>query len=460
MSIRLRLTLWYAAVLTAGLAAFGGSLWWLLQNRLLAEVDQDLAGRASRFETFFRAEAREVASDAELRDELSEFSQALPADSYISVRGASGFHFRYPETQTNTEGLRMIDRRFVYAGEEFQLEAGTSISDAQHTLALLRTSLASLIPVMVLIACLGGAWLSGRALKPVRDLSAAATRISIDNLSERLPDPHMRDEIGELTQVLNSMLARLESAVATLAQFAADASHELRTPLSVIRTSAELALRRERSAEGYQDALREVAAEAVRMTQLVEDLLMLARHDAALAEAPANPVDVRDVIRDVCLELQWLSEARGVHLRTNLPAEPALVSGHRPALHRLFLTLVDNALKYSPGGSDVRVTVAHGGPGASVAVEDRGAGIAPEDVPHIFQRFYRANRSRGDGGHGLGLSLAQSIARVHGARIEVQSEPGAGSAFRVHFPAAQAMAQAVAESISQPASKSAALERH
>jgi len=462
-SIRFRLTVWYAAVLTAGLAIFGGSIWWLLQHRLLSELDADLSDRARRFESYFQTESLEVSSDAQLRDELNEFCQALPGDSYIAVRGASGFRFRYPETPSPETraitGLHMIERRFVSGGEEFDMEVGAPSGSVAHTLGLLRTLLASLIPVMVLIACIGGAWLSGRALKPVRDLSAAAMRISIDNLSERLPEPHTRDELAELTEVLNSMLARLESAVATLAQFAADASHELRTPLSVIRTSAELALRRERPAESYRDALREVAGEAVRMTQLVEDLLLLARNDAALAPAslvppftapPFIPVDARDVIRDVCLELQWLAEARGVRIRSELPAAPALVSGHRLALHRLFLAVLDNAVKYSPRDGEVLASVECAEGGVAVSIQDRGPGISPEDLPRIFQRFYRASRARGDdgpggGGHGLGLALAQSIARTHGARIEVHGQPGEGSTFRVRFTGLGAVRQPEAE---------------
>jgi heavy metal sensor kinase len=442
-SIRFRLTVWYAAVLTAGLALFGASLWWLLQHRLLAELDRDLSDRASRFVSYFQEESLEASSDAQLRDELTEFCEALPDDSYISVRGLNGFRFRYPAafpdpaTAVNASGLRMIERRFVSGDDTFDMEAGAPVSPIEHTLGSLRVLLASLIPVMVLIASMGGFWLSGRALKPVRDLSAAAKRISIDNLSERLPEPHTDDEIAELTEVLNSMLARLESAVATLGQFAADASHELRTPLSVVRTSAELALRRERTPESYQDSLREVVSEAARMTQLVEDLLMLARNDAALAQAPFAPVDVRDVLRDVCLELDWLADARGVRIRSKLPEEAALVLGHRLALHRLVLALLDNAVKYSARDAEVLAGVEQTKTGVIVTVRDFGPGIDAADLPHIFKRFYRANQSRGDAGHGLGLSLAQSIAQKHGARLEVESGPE-GSAFRVHFAALSA----------------------
>lgn len=434
-SLQFRLTVWYAAVLTGGLATFGASIWGLMQHRLLAELDQDLAGRAARFENYFRAESLEVSSEAQLRDELNEFCQALPAGSYIAVRGASGFRFRYPEAPVATAGLRMIDHRFTAGSDTFDMEAGAPRANLEHTLGLLRTLLASLIPAMVLIACLGGAWLSGRALKPVRDLSAAAMRISIDNLSERLPETHTRDELAELTEVLNSMLARLESAVATLAQFAADASHELRTPLAVIRTSAELALRRERSLESYQDTLREVTGEAVRLTQLVEDLLMLARNDATLVQPPFAAVDVCDVIRDVCLELKGLAETRGVQIRTETPPpeEPALVSGQRLALHRLLLALMDNAVKYSSAGGEVAAKIECAGNHVSISIQDHGHGIAPEDLPHIFERFYRAARDRGDSGHGLGLALARSIARQHGLGIDVQSTLGQGSTFRVQF---------------------------
>ena len=435
-SIRFRLTVWYAAILTAGLAAFGASIWGLMRHRLLAEIDDDLAARAARFETYFREESREASSDAQLRDELNEFCQALPADSTIVVRGVRGFRFRYPEDAAAVPAqvqLRMIGRRFVADGEEFDVEAGAPVAGAEHTLGLLRTLLASLLPAVVLIACLGGAWLSGRALKPVRDLSAAAMRISIDNLSERLPDSGTQDELAELTKVLNSMLARLEAAVATLAQFAADASHELRTPLTVIRTSAELALRRERAAESYRETLREITGETVRMTQLVEDLLLLARHDAALAAVPMVPVDVRDILRDVCLELQWLAEARGVRIDGELPPEPALVSGHRPGLHRLFLALLDNAVKYSPRDGRVAAQVEVNAAGMIISVRDWGEGIDAAELPRIFQRFYRADRTRDDGGHGLGLALAQSIARAHGTQIEVESRPGQGSTFTVRF---------------------------
>src|SRR5665213_3317796 len=272
-SIRFRLTAWYAAILTAGLALFGGLIWLSLRHRLLDEVDEDLAGRTSRFEKYFREEAANP-------NELLEFCQALPPLSYIDVRGSKGFTFRFAASSAD---LRMLHRQFEVGGETFELVVGTSVSGVQHTLDLLPFLLLSMSPLGIVVACVGGWWLSGRALKPVKDVSAAALNISIENLSKRLPVPDTGDELADLTEVLNTMLARLEGAVKTLSQFVADASHEFRTPLAVIRTTAELALRRARAPDAYRDSLQEIGLEAERMTVLVEDLLILARSDAGVA---------------------------------------------------------------------------------------------------------------------------------------------------------------------------------
>jgi signal transduction histidine kinase len=441
-SLRFRLTLWYALILTAGLGLFGSLVWLSLRHQLLGDVDRDLAGRASRFESYFRTESAEGAG-AGLRDELEEFCQALPPDSYIHLSGTNGFAFRYPARDAApSANLRMLERPFTLKDATFDLEVGAPVADVNHTLELLRLLLLSLIPVVIAIACLGGVWLSGRALKPVRDVTASALTISIENLSDRVPVPATGDELAQLAEVLNSMLARLEAAVQTLSQFAADASHELRTPLAVIRTTAELALRRARTPEAYRESLATVSEEAERMTQLIEDLLALARGSSGGSELPKEPVDVRDVLREVCTEIHSLATARGMNIKTSLGEEASVIGGNRAALRRLFLVLLDNALKYSHPGGDVLLKVKREDHQVAVAVEDFGAGIPAADLPHIFQRFYQADAARGGRGHGLGLSFAESIAQAHGAKIEVRSTVGVGSTFRVVFPARDAPAAA------------------
>jgi len=425
-SIRFRLTAWYAVILTTGFALFGASIWWSLRQRLLHEFDVDLAASAARFEDFFRRESS-WESPQQLPDELNEFCQGLPSQSSIELRGAHGFSYRYSSPVPDPRSLR---RHFEVGGESYDLLVSGSIKSAQHTLDLLRFLLLGLSPLVILIACAGGAWLSRRALKPVTDVTNAALNISIENLSERLPVPSTGDELAQLTEVLNAMLGRLESAVKTLSQFVADASHEFRTPLAVIRTGAELALRRARSPEAYRDSLQEIAAEAERMTTLVEDLLTLARSDAGAVDMPLSPLDLRDVMRGLLTEISGLAEFRKIRIKANLGDQEAIVSGNAAALHRLFLVLLDNALKYSAEGSEVRVTLA----GTSVEIRDFGHGIAAADLPHIFKRFYQADRSRSQGGYGLGLSLAERIIGAHGGEILVSSAPGEGSIFTVLFP--------------------------
>ena len=255
--------------------------------------------------------------------------------------------------------------------------------------------------------------------------------------------PSTGDELARLTDVLNSMLARLESAVKRLSQFAADASHELRTPLAVIRTTAELALRRTRPPESYRDSLSEIAAETERMTQLIEDLLTLARSGTEAVQMPRASLDLRGLLREVCAELHSLAQSRQIRIETESietgPVQsPAIISGNRPALRRLFVILLDNAIKYSPAGAEVLLRLSQEDGRVSVSIEDSGTGISATDLPRIFERFYRAGdglKTEG-GGHGLGLALADHIARTHGAVIEVRSTEGASSVFRVSFAAA------------------------
>jgi len=434
-SIRFRLTVWYALILSAALCIFSGLIWTMMEQRLTRDIRRGLDDEASRFEAFVQREVAEIPA-VDLNDEIEEFCHALPSSSYLELRptGGSGLPFRYPATvvtpHTHYEVLR---RAMMIRNQPYTFEIGASRAEMHRALELLRVLLLSLIPVVIAISCLGGAWLSRRALRPVDEITTAARTIGIENLASRLPAPGTGDELERLTETWNATLARLESAVAVLWSFAGDASHELRTPVAVIRTSAELALRREREPEAYRESLREIAAESERMTQLVEDLLFLARRDARGAGMPMGPIDLRDVLNAAARELHGLADAREIRIRVASGTDAATIAGNAAALRRLFLALLDNALKYSAGGTEVNLSVS-GKDGRVVGiVRDQGIGIAAEDIPHIFQRFYRASKSRSDGGHGLGLSLAQSIAAAHDAVIEVTSEPGRGSVFQVRF---------------------------
>jgi signal transduction histidine kinase len=438
-SIRFRLTVWYALVLAAALGLFSGLIWLSLRHQMSSELDRDLADRAARLQSYVIREAAEI-PPVHLKDELEEFCQALPPSDYVELQGTDSFEFHYPRVApAANDGMRTLRRQFSVGGAVYRLRISSSLQPIDHTLDLLEVLLFSLVPVVIAIACVGGAWLSRRALRPVDEITTAARTIGIDNLSLRLPSPKTGDELQRLTEVWNTMLGRLEGAVQTLSQFAADASHELRTPLAVIRTSAELALRRARAPEAYRESLAEIAGEAERMTQLVEDLLFLARHDARATEMPMEILDLGELLHEVSIELQGVASGQRMRIREVKPLQRGVfVSGNRAALRRLFLVLLDNALKYSHAGSDVLVGISATRAQVTATVEDFGIGISAADRPHIFHRFYQADKARADGGFGLGLSLAEAIARAHDASISVISEEECGSTFRVEFQTAAA----------------------
>jgi heavy metal sensor kinase len=289
-------------------------------------------------------------------------------------------------------------------------------------------------PLLLLVASAAGYWMSGRALQPVDDIATTARRISAQNLAERLPANGSGDELDRLSQVLNEMLAGLESSFRRMTQFTADASHELRTPMAIIRTTAEVISSRPRTADEHCRAWQVVATQAERTSELIADLLLLARADSGLETPIFEPLDLAKVVRDASGEMSVLAERKGLGLKVEAETE-CPTRGDKEALRRVISILLDNAIKFTAAGG-IYATVAVCGRFSSVLVKDSGIGIAPEDLPHVFDRFYRAarDRSRKTGGAGLGLAIAKGIALLHGGDVSVESELGAGSVFKLEMP--------------------------
>jgi heavy metal sensor kinase len=277
-------------------------------------------------------------------------------------------------------------------------------------------------------------WLTTRAIKPVEEISAAASRISAGNLSERISVANTGNELDRLAGVLNSTFARLEAAFAQQKQFTADASHELRTPLAVIISETQSTLTRERSAAEYRETVETCLDAAQQMRQLAHSLLELARFDAGQEVFDRRQFDLAEQIHSTVELIQPLARDRGIKISHDLQAAPVVGDANR--INQVITNLLTNAIHYNKDRGEIRVVARSEDGSAVVTVSDTGVGISAEDLPHIFERFYRADKSRARaaGQSGLGLAIVEAIVEAHGGKIEVQSEVGKGTAFTVRLP--------------------------
>ena len=445
ISIRLRLTIWYSVVLLSGLALFAIGMWFALEQRLTAGVDSRLTQRVQGLQTAFAAEGG-TKDRRQLQEEVSEFAGEVPDGVLIQLQDAagtlvlpspdqppfsSGPASTQPESWTLVRDGRLFRVRSVrmdYGGRPYDVLMAGPLDEVRAVMRDFRNLLLLLIPAVLAAACLGGYWISRRALAPVDGITRVAKSISVQNLSERLSVPRTGDELQRMSETWNEVLERLDGAVKRIRQFTADASHELCTPVALIRATAELALRREREPEEYRKSLRNIESEAQRMTELTESLLTLARADASGLDMPLVRTDLNGIVHEAVRQSAPLAEAQGLLLKAETADVPALASANGAGIRRLLLILIDNALKHTPDGGTVTVSSAVRDGGVVLSVQDTGEGIAADALAHIFERFYRAGTTRG-GGSGLGLSIAQAIAQAHGSTITVESALGTGARF-------------------------------
>ncbi len=341
---------------------------------------------------------------------------------------------RLDETQTHIRTREMVREAFHFTEMGDCVLAGRSIKADLH--ALRRFSLWLLAAGGTVLALgLGGGWaLATRAIRPIEKISAAARRISQDNLSERINGADMDSELGRLAGVLNSTFTRLEAAFARQQQFTSDASHELRTPLAVLISEAQTALARERTAPEYRETLEYSLVAAQQMRRLTESLLELSRFDAGREQTPRAPFDLADRAKNCVERLRPLAVEKDVRIHCNL--SPAAITGNADRFDQVVNNLVSNAIHYNKPAGEIRVETREENGAAILTVADTGQGISPEDLPHIFERFYRVDksRSRAEGHHGLGLAICKAAVENEGGRIMVDSRLGEGSTFTVTLP--------------------------
>ena len=339
--------------------------------------------------------------------------------------------------------VRLYSRAFTQHQQVLAIiQVGESLT-ALHTLLHSLVEELLLVGALVLLICaLGSYWLAARSFAPIQRLAETARRIQAGNLHQRVPVPTAHDEVHYLAQTFNAMLDSVEQALGRQRRFVADASHELRTPVAVLRNKADVTLLKSRAPEDYARVLREVSAEAERLSHLIGDLLLLARGDEGRAPLAREPVCVNELAAMVAAYLQPLAEQGSIRLQVQDGA-PVIVQGDEARLIQVILNLVENALTYTnPGGSVIIVVRAHHGR-AFLCVQDTGVGIAAEHLPHVFERFYRGDQARQrtqTSGSGLGLAIAEWIVQAHGGTITVDSQVGVGSTFTVILPLHEASA--------------------
>jgi heavy metal sensor kinase len=466
LSLRIKLTLYYLAILSAILFFFGIAIYTYVYRSLTITIDESLTYQVKKIERIikqssgggepgtgeenterpltmiphamqiiddnWRIRDEEYASANDRleidRDELSRLPVGVP--DYKTVKTPGG------------ELLRVVTVRAIDpdgTGTYF-IRLGYSLITFQKALRRTLILLGIAIPLALLLGSYGGLLLANQALRPVDRMTRAAEQIAAGDLSERVPEPARMDELGRLAATFNYMIARLQAAFERQKQFTSDASHELRTPLAVMRGDIEITLRRERSTEEYKRALTSNLEEIMRLSRLVEDLLMLARGDAGRIELRCEPIDLNDVCRRMAEYIAPLADQRDQTLIYEPPpgaeTAPVMISADTLRIKQLLLNLLDNAIKYTERRGRVALGLRTEDRVAVITVADTGRGIPPEDLPHIFERFFRRSAKTADrtaAGFGLGLSIVKWIVDSHGGRIEAKSEVGKGTEFTVRL---------------------------
>jgi heavy metal sensor kinase len=458
ISISLRLTMWFGSVFFAGWILFGVTMWANLRHTLTNERHQTLTRRIERLQELLRRDA--TASAAARNQDYADFAHAtgnglaevFRPDGTLELPSPSpaASAFVWPKIQPGTSGLFLtVQGGEQFGGQSYWVLAQPSSLDGKPLVLMAAApdagnrvvmqsflrGLLALAPGLLLVASAAGYWVSRRALRPVDRIAAAARSITIRNISERVPVPGSNDELQRLAETCNAMLDRLELSVNQIKRFTADASHELRSPLTFTRTVAEIAINNPDTDSASRAAFQDIVDEAAKAAIMLDQMLTLARADSAPGNLVRGPVDLASIVREACGTAQPIAAQQGLHLSLVSNTASASILGDAPSLKRLLWILLDNAIKYSRPNGRIVVRMDVVANQASLRVEDDGIGITPADLPLIFNRFYRADPSRGlVEGNGLGLAIAQWIAETHGAQLTAQSQSGQGSVFHLGFP--------------------------
>lgn len=452
-SLRVRLTLWYSCALLLVALILAGASRWAMAVSLNHALDQSLRYRLIGLHGFIDDNGHDGLDRLAVRlrglNHLGELFQVFGPNGELMAQ-SDGLARHHVSTQLPPNPgagmlfrdagprwfpVRMATQRIYVDGQAVIIEVADPQGKFQGVLNEFYSVLYVAIPILLATAALGGYWLSSRALGPVDQIIDEARAIDSGNLAARLSVPPSGDELQRLSETLNQMLGRVEQSVQQVRRFTADASHELRAPMTLIYTAAQAALRRERGPDQLKESLQKVLRGARRCTDLINELLWLARSDAGNIRMELVSTDIAELVRDVVNEVTVLVAEKRLSVSISLP-QSIRASVDELSFRRMLLILLDNAIKYTSTGGSIAVRVTEDASEMAITVEDTGVGIPSEDLPFIFDRFWRADkvRSRDAGGAGLGLAIAREIAERHRAKLAVESSIGHGSMFTVHLP--------------------------
>ncbi len=473
LGIRLQLMLWYTAVFAALLLFTGAFFYQHLEHSLEASLDSTLQVRAQQIAGGIAwsggtITVRDVTGDlpgfdanpndqrlspvdvnngvlVRLLDAHGTLLHQTPAFRAMRVPAESitqplqGTPWQGTVTSSDGQEVRLVSRALTENGQLFAvIQVGESLAQLHSLLHALVGELL-VVGLLVLLACaIGSYWLAARAFAPIQRLAETARRIKAGDLRSRVTVPRAHDEVQYLALTLNEMIDSLDQAFSRQRRFVADASHELRTPVAVIRNKTDVALLGARRQQDYITVLQGINAEAERLGHLISDLLALARGDEGRTQFEREPVRLDLLAGAVAANAALLAAERGITLEVQAP-RPVTILGDEARLIQVVMNLVENAVRYTNPGGRVTVTVEARQNQAHLCVRDTGIGIAPEHVPHIFERFYRADAARrrtGGGSSGLGLSIVEWVVQAHGGAVAVESQLGQGSCFTVTLPLA------------------------
>jgi heavy metal sensor kinase len=464
-SIRFRMALWYAALLAAALVLFGAASYVGLERYLQKSLEESLVKQARSIGDVLIVNINQSGQDY-VNNEITEHYSPEINGRFIRVTRADGRQIfisglpkdgtfdpahvpppQLPVAQPFSHEVEMSDGHELLLhglpyqasdGSQFLIEVAAPYNQIESVLRGLLLTFALGLPLIVALAIGGGYLLMRRALHPVDEIRQKAAQITSRNLSERLPVVHTGDELERLAVDLNRMIERLEASFHQVNRFSADASHELRTPLTVLQGELESMARSSSNLPiEIRDTIGSALEETQRLAKIVENLLAISRLEAGEARKQLERLDFAELARSTADQMRLLAEEKNIHLDCN-EAEPVEVDADPARLKQVVVNLLDNAIKYTPERGRVSISVVKQDSRAVLEVADNGIGISADDLPHVFERFYRADkaRSRQMGGTGLGLSIVRSICLAHGGCVTVNSTEGRGSLFRVELPLA------------------------